>query len=56
LTAGVTLIDEGKYQVACVVVRSSLVPKALQRWPNARVISGVFEETPIFANYSKGIG
>lgn len=40
LTAGLSLIDSGNYQVACIVIRSSLVPKALQRWPKAIVISG----------------
>jgi len=40
LMAGVQMVDAGNYQVACVVVRSSLVPKALQRWPEAMVISG----------------
>ena len=41
LTAGLTMIDHGHYRVACVVVRSSLLPNALQRWPNAMVINGV---------------
>jgi iron complex transport system ATP-binding protein len=40
LTAGMHLVDEGHYRVACVVVRTSLVPKALQRWPGAVVVSG----------------
>lgn len=40
LTAGMDLVDSGKFQVACVVIRSSLVPKALQRWPGATVVSG----------------
>jgi iron complex transport system ATP-binding protein len=46
LTAGVRLVDKGHYKAACVVVRSSLVPKALQRWPDARVVSGVVGEFP----------
>ncbi len=40
LLAGLKLIDEGRYKVACVVVRSSLLLKALQRWPEALVING----------------
>ncbi|MFW5714524.1 MAG: ATP-binding cassette domain-containing protein [Brevefilum sp.] len=40
LTAGLRLLDTENYRVACVVVRSSLVPKALQRWPEAMVVSG----------------
>ena len=40
LMSGLTRIDSGEYQVACVVVRSSLLPKALQRWPQALVVSG----------------
>lgn len=43
LTAGMHLVDEENYRVACVVVRSSLVPKALQRWPGAVVVSGDVE-------------
>lgn len=43
LTAGLTRIDAGDYRVACVVVRSSLLPKALQRWPGALVVSGSVE-------------
>lgn len=40
LTAGLALIDTSRYKVACVVVRSSLLPKALQRWPDALVVRG----------------
>lgn len=40
LTSGLERIDAGDYQVACVVIRSSLLPKALQRWPDALVVSG----------------
>ncbi len=43
LLAGLERIDEGDYKVACVVVRSSLLPKALQRWPHALVVSGSVE-------------
>jgi iron complex transport system ATP-binding protein len=43
LTAGLDLIDRNNYKIAFVVVRSSLLPKALQRWPNAIVISGSLE-------------
>ena len=40
LTAGLARIDSGHYEVACVVIRSSLLPKVLQRWPDALVVSG----------------
>ncbi len=40
LTTGLERIDSGRYKVACVVVRSSLLPKVLQRWPHALVVSG----------------
>lgn len=40
LLAGMARIDRGEFQVACVVVRSSLLQKAVERWPNAQVISG----------------
>ncbi len=43
LTAGLDRIDAGQYKVACAVVRSSLLPKALQRWPKAKVIHGSFQ-------------
>jgi iron complex transport system ATP-binding protein len=40
LISGLDRIDTGNYRVACVVIRSSLLPKALQRWPSALVVSG----------------
>ncbi len=40
LMAGIEHIDSTQYKVACVVVRSSLLPKALHRWPHAVVING----------------
>ncbi len=40
LTSGLVRIDGCDYQVACVVIRSSLLQKALQRWPSALVVSG----------------
>ena len=40
LTSGLARIDSGNYRVACVVIRSSLLPKALQRWPSALVVDG----------------
>lgn len=43
LTAGVDRIDENKYNAACVVIRPSLIPTALQRWPHAAVVSGYLE-------------
>ena len=41
--AGLSRIDSGEFQLAIVVVRPSLLPKALQRWPDAQVIRGVLE-------------
>jgi ABC-type cobalamin/Fe3+-siderophores transport system ATPase subunit/nucleoside-triphosphatase THEP1 len=46
LMEGLRLIDEQRYRVACVVVRSSLLPTALQRWPHALVVSGNCEHRP----------
>lgn len=46
LMEGMRLIDEQRYKVACVVVRSSLLPTALQRWPQALVVSGNCEHRP----------
>lgn len=40
LVSGLERIDQGQYKVACIVVRSSLLPKVLQRWPQALVVSG----------------
>jgi len=40
LLSGLDRLDQGQFEVACVVVRSSLLPKALQRWPNAHVVRG----------------
>ncbi|MDF1519932.1 MAG: ATP-binding cassette domain-containing protein [Brevefilum sp.] len=40
LLAGLERLDQGQFEVACVVVRSSLLPKALQRWPDAQVVRG----------------
>lgn len=40
LTAGLKRLDAGQYQVAVAVIRSSLLPNALQRWPNAIVVNG----------------
>lgn len=39
LIAGMRYIDARVYQVACIVVRPSLLPTAMERWPWARVIS-----------------
>ncbi len=41
--AGLARIDSKQFRVAIVVIRSSLLPKALQRWPHAQVIRGVFK-------------
>lgn len=35
---GLTLIDEGRFDAAFVVVRPYLVPQALERWPAAHTI------------------
>ena len=40
LISGLELIDKKDYKIACAVVRSSLLPKALQRWPDAYVVNG----------------
>lgn len=40
LLAGLKRLDQGEFQVACVVVRSSLLQKAIERWPYAYVVSG----------------
>lgn len=34
-----TLLDEGCYRIALVVVRPALLPVAQKRWPNARIIN-----------------
>lgn len=39
LMAGLARIDSGDYNTAIVVVRSSLLPKAIQRWPGAQVVT-----------------
>ncbi len=38
LLAAIQAIDRGDYRAAVVVVRSSLLEKALQRWPRSRVL------------------
>ena len=43
LTAGIQCINQNKYKVACVVVRPSLLPTALQKWPHATVVSGYLD-------------
>jgi len=43
LTAGLGRLDAGKYKVACAVIRSSLLPNALQRWPDAIVVKGTIQ-------------
>ncbi len=40
LTAGMAKLDVGDYKVAAVVIRSALLPQALQRWPNAIIVNG----------------
>lgn len=40
LTAGMAKLDSGEYRVAAVVIRSALLPQALQRWPNAIIVNG----------------
>lgn len=40
LLAGLDRLDQGDFYVACVVVRSSLLQKAIERWPDAYVVSG----------------
>lgn len=36
---GLQAVDSGAYQVALVVIRPSLIKAALQRWPDAQVIT-----------------
>jgi nucleoside-triphosphatase THEP1 len=38
LTAGVKLVGDGAFRLACVVVRPALLETALERWPWAKVI------------------
>jgi iron complex transport system ATP-binding protein len=38
LMEGLRLIDEGRYRVACVAVRPSLLQEAQQRWPSAQIV------------------
>lgn len=40
LLAGLDRLDQRDFYVACVVVRSSLLQKAVERWPYAYVVSG----------------
>lgn len=40
LTAGIDRLDGNRYKIACVVIRPSLIPSALHRWPHAKVVSG----------------
>lgn len=40
LTSGMVRLDARDYKVAAVVIRSSLLPNALQRWPDAIVVNG----------------
>lgn len=40
LTAGLARLDNKDHRVAAVVVRSALLPQALQRWPDAIVVNG----------------
>ena len=46
LISGLKLIDEGRYRLACVVVRPSLLATALERWPSAKVLN-VTRNAPI---------
>ncbi len=41
LLAGLQVIDNGRYRVACVVIRPSLLPEAQARWPHAHIINPV---------------
>jgi nucleoside-triphosphatase THEP1 len=38
LTAGVKCIDDQRFMATCVVIRTALLPTALERWPQAQVI------------------
>jgi iron complex transport system ATP-binding protein len=45
ITAGLRRLDTGDYKVACVVIRTSLLPNALQRWPHATVVKASLSES-----------
>jgi iron complex transport system ATP-binding protein len=45
LISGIERLDKMQYRAACVVIRPSLIPTALHRWPHAKVVSGVLSET-----------
>ncbi len=45
LTAGLRRLDAGEYKVACVVIRISLLPNALQRWPHATVVKATLPKS-----------
>jgi iron complex transport system ATP-binding protein len=47
ITAGLRRLDAGDYKVACVVIRTSLLPNALQRWPDATVVKAALTKTVI---------
>jgi nucleoside-triphosphatase THEP1 len=38
LTAGLRLIDQKQYRLACVVIRPRLLPTALERWPWSKAL------------------
>jgi len=44
LTAGIDRLDGNSYKIACVVIRPSLIPSALHRWPHAKVVSGSIQK------------
>jgi nucleoside-triphosphatase len=45
LTAGLKCIDDQHYQIACVVIRPSLLPTALERWPWGKILRVVNRST-----------
>ena len=52
LLKGLTAIDSGNYHAAIIVIRSSLLPLALKRWPNAEVIEVLTpNQVPTLAEY-----
>jgi len=44
LTAGIDRLDGNSYKIACAVIRPSLIPSALHRWPHAKVVSGSIQK------------
>jgi len=55
ITAGLRRLDAGDYKVACVVIRTSLLPNALQRWPHATVVKTTLSGPVVASERSRTI-